>query len=251
MDLRYLDETQNASFDAEYHTPVEMQAKLARLDQITQGKPFDILDVGGGNGVFLDKILDRFPTAHGTLFDISPQLIGLNQPHPRKTLQMGNVELLDSQFPPQSFDVITLNWLLHHLVGSSYAACSENCHAALAKCRTLLRPDGVLVIAENMFDGFGPNNLPSRIIYMVTSIRAGWFVKISRKHFNTAGVGVCFRSTGEWRRLFQEADLATVYDDLGMVKNDLSLLRRAQFAMLALRQVSYRHFYLRAPEQGS
>ena len=92
MELLYLDESQNATFDNDYHSPIEMEAKLTRVKILVGETEFKILDVGGGNGRFLNSILDQFPSALGTLVDISPQLISLNHPHPRKTVTISSIE---------------------------------------------------------------------------------------------------------------------------------------------------------------
>lgn len=244
LNLLQLDESQNLTFDDDYHSQPEIADKLRRIKDLTGDAPFDILDVGGGNGRFLDTILDSFPLAHGTLLDISPRLLDLNRPHPRKTLKLTSVDSLDHAFPPQSFDVIMLNWLLHHLVSPGYAACSDNCRITLSACSRLLKPRGTIIVTENMFDGFGGNNLPSWIIYQITRIRAPWFVTLSRRFFNTAGVGVCFRSATAWRKVFHDSGLRTIFDDQGRVW-EIPTKRRMAHALLGIRGVSHRHFYLR------
>jgi ubiquinone/menaquinone biosynthesis C-methylase UbiE len=250
MELLYLDETQNATFDNEYHLPEEMECKLRRLELLYNEKAFTILDVGGGNGKFLDGLLSRFPPAKGTLIDISRQLLRLNRQHPRKALLICNVDSLDDEFPPNSFDVITLNWLLHHLVGPSYAACRDNCRIALLKCKSLLKIGGVIIITENMFEGIGESNLPSWMIYMITSVRSRWFVAMIRRWFHTAGVGVCFRSSQAWREVFHESGLEVIYDDLGHVW-DLTFPRKVMFTFLGIRQVAHRHFYLKVSDANT
>lgn len=243
LNLLQLDESQNLTFDADYHSPGELNLKLQRLRDLARRDDFSILDVGGGNGRFLDTILEVYPSAHGTLIDISPQLTALNRPHPRKTIRIGSVENLGAEFPEGSFDIIMMNWLLHHLVSPSYSECENNCKLTLHACRKLLKPNGTIVVTENMFDGFGGTNLPSWMIYMITRVRAPWFVARSRRFFNTAGVGVCFRSASSWRGIFRDAGLRIVHDDAGRVW-DLAPRHRLAAALLGLESVSHRHFFL-------
>lgn len=245
MELLYLDETQNATFDEDYHSEEEFAAKLKRLDAIVQQSEFYVLDVGGGNGRFLDSVLDHFPQARGTVLDVSRQLLSRNKPHPRKTLVHGSVDTLDTDFQEQSFDIITINWLLHHLVGPSYETCAENCRVTLQKCEKLLKPGGTIIVAENMFDGFAGCNLPSWLIYRITTLQASWFVPIARRFFNTAGVGVCFRSAKAWQQVFREAGLTIAQNDAGYLW-EMGFKRRVMFPMLAIQKVSHRHFYLTA-----
>jgi ubiquinone/menaquinone biosynthesis C-methylase UbiE len=243
LNLLQLDESQNITFDADYHTPDEMACKLQRLRGLTGNTAFDILDVGGGNGRFLDTILDTFPLAHGTLLDISPHLIGVNRPHPRKSIRLGSVEKLEREFTPHSFDLITMNWLLHHLVSPTYEACSANCRLTLEVCSKLLKPRGTIVVTENMFEGFGGTNLPSWVIYRITRMSAPWFVGVSRRFFNTAGIGVCFRSANAWRKVFSDAGLRIIYDDLNAW--EMPTNRKVAHVFLGVRGVAHRHFYLR------
>ena len=42
----------------------------------------------------------------------------------------------------RAFDCITVNWVLHHLVGKSYRTCWQNCLATLVCCKGLLKPNG-------------------------------------------------------------------------------------------------------------
>jgi hypothetical protein len=68
----------------------------------------------------------------------------------------------------------------------------QNRRATLEACRALLNPGCVIVAAENVFDGIAGANLPSWLIYQITSVRHPWFGRLFRRCFNTAGVGVCF-----------------------------------------------------------
>ncbi|MEJ1968054.1 MAG: class I SAM-dependent methyltransferase [Rhizomicrobium sp.] len=245
MELLYLEETQAAAFDKEFHSPAEMNAKYARFEQLAAGRPLRILDIGGGNGRFVDKLLDRFPDAQATVLDVSSTLLAANKPHPRKTLVMASVDTLPGGLNGETFDVITMNWLLHHLVGPTHEKCTENCISLLDKCRALLTPNGNIVVAENMYDGFAGTNIPSWLIYGITRIKAPLFVSVSRRFFNTAGVGVCFRSRGSWRRLFRQANYATAHEDDGYIWK-MTPVRRLSYALLGIQHVCHRHFYLRA-----
>lgn len=242
--LNYLDEAQNAAFDTEYHSAAELTEKIAAIARVTRDAPFSILDVGGGNGVFLDRLLESFPNATGTLVDISQGLLDKNAPNPRKRLILGSVDQLDALIGDETFDIITLNWLLHHLVNFRYDECRRNCVSMLSECRRRLKPNGRIIVAENMFNGFFGSNLPSWLIHRITTVRTGWFVALARRYFNTAGVGVCFRSHDGWRAVFADSELAVCDDRLGH-NWPISTPRRLAFAALGIADVSHRHFYLR------
>jgi ubiquinone/menaquinone biosynthesis C-methylase UbiE len=246
-DLRLLDETQNQAFDTDYHNPRELEEKLVRIAGYFMKPTLSFLDLGGGNGHFLDVLLNRFPRATGVLVDVSETLLRQNQPHPRKQLVKASVDQLPFGIK-STFDVITVNWLLHHLVGSSYQQSHSNAVNLLWKCKYLLSKRGVIVVTENMFEGILYSNLPSHLIFAITSTRVPWFAKLARRAFNTAGVGVCFNSHRAWRRIFHDAGLMIVQEQHGIVWQKPPL-ETAAMHCLGLTQVSTRHFYLQ-PAHG-
>ena len=111
-----------------------------------------MLDLGGGNGVFADQLIDRFPSSDVTILDISSNLLKKNRPSSRKKLINGSIEYMAEILEGHRFDCIAMNWVLHHLVGESYRGCWENClypYRARAGCataaggrRTRLAPPG-------------------------------------------------------------------------------------------------------------
>lgn len=116
----YLSEEQNASFNTEYHSKAELGDKLGTLSDYfgtRKNDPLRILDIGGGNGQFLDTVLNHFPNSIGALIDISPVLISANRPHARKSIIAGDVYKINELLEGQRFDIVFANWVLHHLVG--------------------------------------------------------------------------------------------------------------------------------------
>src|SRR4051794_4292286 len=84
-----LNETQNAVFDAEFHRPEELEVKFKSLDELSSDESFNVLDLGGGNGLFADQLLARFPKSTVTIIDISSVLLSRNNPSNRKELIHG------------------------------------------------------------------------------------------------------------------------------------------------------------------
>ena len=240
MEVLRLAEDQNARFDTEDHSAEELGDKIERVHKLLGREPRRILDIGGGNGRFLDAMLDAFPEAEGVNIDISKLLLDANRPHPRKTVIHGAIE---STPLPGTFDLITINFVLHHMVGRSYSACRRNCMAILAACRDALSPNGLIVVAEIMYDGVG--DIPGRMIYNITRINNPLVTPITRKFFNTAGVGVCFRSERAWRQLFgqvlhtRERALCTPWP--------MTVSRFLLLIIMMLRRQRHAHFYLTSP----
>lgn len=244
MDLAYLDEAQNATFDYEYHSADELEWKIRAIRESVGDGPYKILDVGGGNGAFLDKLLSVFPKSEGVLFDISRTLLERNTLNVRKRLVEGSVAHLSDFFLQEKFDVITANWLLHHLVGSSHASSVNNCVLFLEQCGNLLSDKGRILVAENMFEGLCGANVPSWIIFSITHIKTPWIVSITSKFFNTAGTGVCFNTKTAWKRIFESAGLVLCSETRGRIWQ-LSLRKRIAFYALGIRDVAHGHFCLR------
>ncbi len=246
-----LNEEQNRAFDAEFHSREELEAKFLLLERLNGDKPFHILDLGGGNGVFADQFLSHFSGSFATIVDVSASLLAKNRPSDQKELILGAIEHIPGLLAGRTFDYIAVNWVFHHLVGNSYRACWENCLHTLMQCKKLLKPNGMLLVTENMFDGYLRSNLPSHVIYAITATRWPWWVRFAKRFFNTAGVGVCFQSQRAWQQMFDQAGFDVVAFQQGLV---WSWLRRSfrgmAYHLLLVKSVSHGHFFLR-PRSGS
>ncbi|HEY2464420.1 MAG TPA: class I SAM-dependent methyltransferase [Steroidobacteraceae bacterium] len=244
MELGYLDESQNEAFDYEYHSEVELTGKLAFIRDVFPNGPGRILDIGGGNGKFMDRLLAEFPDAEGYLIDISQNLLDKNQPNPKKHLIHGSFEDLPKLLPGKTFDLVTINWVLHHLIGPSYRRSVENVEQALAMTSGMLSPQGLILVAENEYQGLLESNVPSHVIYTITRIRNPAFVGLARRYFNTAGVGVCFQSKRGWFNIFKRTGLRVDYY-LQNSRWKHGLKKRLMFLLLFLRVQRHGHFGLR------
>jgi ubiquinone/menaquinone biosynthesis C-methylase UbiE len=239
-----LGEEQNVAFHQEFHSPEELESKFALLEEWMNDKPFNVLDLGGGNGIFADRLLARFPKSSVTILDISPFLLAQNRPSDRKELIHDSIENMGNILAGRTFDCITLNWVLHHLIGNSYRTCRENCLDTLIRCKVILKPKGKVLVAENMFDGYLKSNLPSFIIYTIAATKWPWFVQLTKRYFNTAGVGVCFQSQRAWQNMFAQAGFHVASFQRGLVWWWLSSFPGVLIHLLFVRSVSHGHFFL-------
>ncbi|MCX7934302.1 MAG: class I SAM-dependent methyltransferase [Planctomycetota bacterium] len=197
-----LQDYQLETFDQEYITHRRWQPVKRCIDRDFPDGQFTFLDVGGGNGLFADRILEFYPKAQGVVYDISHLLLSRNKPHPRKHLRQDSAEHL-AHLKGEKFDLICANWLLHHLVGKTYQQSRTNIERALRDMRNLLNERGRISIYENIYNGILFDALPSRIVYFLTSAKA---IKslIRWAGANTAGVGVCFLSYPQWLNVFTQ-----------------------------------------------
>lgn len=243
--LKKLSDEQLISFNKEYVRGSRWDALLANIQRDFPDGRFRFCDIGGGNGVLADRLLEHFPHARGVVLDNSRLLLHKNQPHPRKTLLCTSADTIDA-LPRGQFDLVFLNWVLHHLVSPSYHATTSNQAQALQQAVELLAPGGRLAVYENLYEGVLFENLPGYLIFQLTSMRA--LAGITRRFgANTAGIGVCFRSQRSWERLLSEAGLFVVTCSVDPRPWRFSRFRKT---MLHIRQVRAGLFWARRANAG-
>jgi SAM-dependent methyltransferase len=239
--VRKLDDTQAAAFNEDYAEGGRWDAVKACIDRDFAGGDFSFLDIGGGNGRFADRLLLRYPNARGTVLDNSQVLLALNVPNERKDLICKSVESVSDI--KDRFDLISVHWLLHHLVGESYSQTRRNQMRTLRALRALLTPRGRISVFENMYQGWVREGLPGWLSYHITSARRiAWVV--SRMGANTAGVGVCFLSKREWLTTFHETGLEVL--SYAEPDNWVWPLRLEWRILLHLKHIRVGHVWLRA-----
>lgn len=237
--LRKLSDEQVEAFDREYVDADRLARVRSHIDADFPDGRFSFLDVGGGNGRFADQLLATYPQSRGTVLDNSETLLARNQQDPRKALRLGSagdLDALDGQF-----DLLSMHWLLHHLVGDSYGETRANQCRALGSLRRLLTGRGRVSVFENDYVGWAPDPLPTYLIYAITASKR--LAPVARAlGANTAGVGVCFNSHEGWRRLIERAGLCLVDHS----EPDRWQRRIPWYAKLALglRDVRVGHYWL-------
>jgi len=199
-ELKQLSEDQLETFNTEYVNGVFWDTVVNRIDKYFPTGKFTFLDVGGGNGVFTDRILKYYPQSEAILLDNAPNLIEINTQHPRKTIIMDSVENLENYLDTYKIDIVFINWVLHHLVSNTYKKTRSN----IINTLSIIKRDKqikYLAVFENMYNGIIIDSLPSRMIYQITSLKS--IKQLARKMgANTAGIGVSFLSKKMWIELF-------------------------------------------------
>lgn len=203
---RVLSDEQASAFDFEILDEELWSVLKPVLTQQLTGPSKHILDVGGGNGMFVDRVLEAFPTTEATLVEPAPNLVKANRPNPRKTVLQSTFQQVGLR-DAKPVDVVVFNWVLHHFVVDSYKATTQTQCDALILARKMLKPGGRLIVFEQLYNGSKIDDLPGRIIYGLTSQRR-LAPLTARLGANTAGVGVCFHSERGWRELFARAGLS-------------------------------------------
>jgi Methyltransferase domain len=205
--MKQLDDSQLETFDTEYVNDRLWKSITEKIDRDFPDGDFSFLDVGGGNGVFTDRLLGYYPNSKGTVLDNAQLLLDRNKTNSRKTIICDSVENLNGI--DNKYDLIFFNWLLHHLIGNSYSETRKNMSNALQAVIPLLTPIGRVSIFENMYDGLVIDGLPGRLIFTLTSSKAiaGFTKKMGA---NTAGIGVCFLSQKQWIKTISKTGLKSL-----------------------------------------
>ena len=237
--LKKLADDQLATFDTDYVGGQRWDSLKAFMDAHFADRPVRVLDIGGGNGVFADKLLEAFPHASVTVLDNAEVLLDQNKPNPRKRLLLSSVEDVSQQLNGELYDLITINWVLHHLVQDGYQPTADGVTETLVTLQENLAPNGMLSIFENLYDGALVDGLPSKAIFHLTSLQIAALAPLFRRlGANTAGVGVCFRSDKQWKQIFDASGLSleseTFCDNL-----QVSPIKRMALLLKPIRVVHY------------
>jgi len=168
-----------------------------------------ILDIGGASGHFALEVKEYFAdkncevivvdnTAFDTWGEFSNKI---------KFIQ-SSADNLDTFFGENTFDLIFVNRLFHHLVRESWKKTIDGISSIMGKIYKILKNDGQLCITDHFYNGLVFDNICSKIIYMASSSTFKPIMKICKKIGSlSAGVGVCFLSYNMWLKLLSENNL--------------------------------------------
>ena len=202
--IAVLTNDQVAAFDFEQISDERWLPLATLIDRDFADGKFTVLDVGGGNGAFADRVLSAYPDSLGVVLDNSDLLLRRNKPNSRKTLIHESVAELGTM--GRHFDLVCAHWVLHHMVGSSYARTRANQAAVVESLAGTLTDRGRICVFENNYAGLLGPDIPGYLIYQLTASRV--LAPITRRFgANTAGVGVCFQSRRQWEQKFRSAGL--------------------------------------------
>lgn len=234
------------AFNVEYVQKQQWEHIRRLLDRDFPEGRFDFLDVGGGNGLFADRLLEQYPGSRGVVLDISEYLLGQNQPHPRKILVHDTVANVAARMRGKQFDLVCLNWVLHHFVGDTYSGSKQNMVAVLKAIAPLLSAQGRISVFENLYNGIVMDDFPSVLVYHLTGSK--WLAPlVKRMGANTAGTGVCFLSKKRWLEKFAKAGLEV----LSAHEDEQWAVPWALKAVLNVHHLSYGHFWCRVPSEDA
>ena len=204
-----VDELAMGRFDQDYIDDALLD-RLVEAVAAVRPEVARIADFGGGNGRFLDRLLSRMPRAHGTNYEISAHLRSLNAAPPRKELVATSFLSLDRH---SQYDLVLMNWVLHHLVGKDLPATKQLIADAAAVAYDVLKPGGVLVVSENLLQSSFRAGISSAALFMVTRSRLlRPIVSRMRDGKAVAGVGIYYMSETELGSVLARFEPVTNFD---------------------------------------
>ncbi len=125
----------------------------------------DICEFGGGAGQLLNEIRKSCPNANLTNVEI---IGGYKRFMVSKKIKFIVSSVLDSKLSNNSFDVIMMRNVLHHLIGKNLKETSENQKRALTELKRLIRPGGSIFIEELT----NPSAAACILIYLLTKLNS-------------------------------------------------------------------------------
>ncbi len=196
-----VDEQSIERFDQDYISDDSLD-RLLKVILAVNPQIDEVADFGGGNGRLLDRLLKRLPHAHGTNYEISKHLRSLNAHSPRKTVSAESFLVIDAH---AKFDLILINWVLHHLVGNSLSITLQLIRSATEVAARALKPGGLIVVSENLIQSTFSERFASAALFKVTGSRLLKPV-ISRMRDGAAiaGVGIYYMSEPQLHAMFPE-----------------------------------------------
>lgn len=108
-------------------------------------KKLEICEFGGGAGQLLNEIRKSYSNVDLTNVEIIDEYKRFMV---SKKIKYVISSVLNSKFPDNSFDIILMRDVLHHLIGKNLKETAENQKHALKELKRLIRPGGAIFIEE-------------------------------------------------------------------------------------------------------
>lgn len=114
-----------------------------------------LLDIGGGNGSNIARILQKYPEMRGILFDL-PHVVERSQAHIQQAGLVDRCQLISGSFfesVPEGADVYFMRHIIHDWDDEKSLTILRNCHAAMQDNGKLLVVDSVIPAGNDPFAG--------------------------------------------------------------------------------------------------
>lgn len=151
-----------------YHRdPAVYQSILAHIQQSKSKGELHILDVGCGDGSFIESAIMTGLTGRFIGIDLSWSMITMaNKKLKTKTVQLLVADAFNIPLKEDiKFDIIHIDSVLHHLIGKTRSQSMQMVERLLKKLITLLSKDGIFVVEEMYYRSYISPRITSTIIF--------------------------------------------------------------------------------------
>ena len=178
-------------------------------------KSIEICEFGGGAGQLLNEIQKSNPKILCTNVEIINNYKNLLVSKKIKFV-LGSV--LSSKLPDNSFDILIMRDVLHHLIGRNYKETIENQRLALNELKRIVRPDGAVFLDELT----NTSRIACRLIYFFSRINSKIRIRFI-SFYVTPNTIVSFLTTDKFSKLCTEifGQKNMLFKKIARVKTDL------------------------------
>jgi len=155
-----------------------------------------ICEFGGGAGQLLNEIGKFYPKADL----INVELIGEYKRYMvSKKIKLVISSVLNSKLPNNSFDIILMRNVLHHLIGKNLEETAENQRRALLELKRLIKPGGAVFIEELT----NSSAVVCMLLYLLTKLNSKIRLRFFSFYINPNAI-VYFFTPGRLSNLYVE-----------------------------------------------
>ena len=136
----------------------------AHPEWLAERQPLQICEFGGGGGVLLAQLHEQLGERVALY---NAELVAGYQAHQAvDAIHFLRASVLDSGLPDGRFDVVMMRFVLHHLIGKTWAQARENQAVALREMYRLVSPGGLILIQEQVVQPA----LACRLVYWLSRL---------------------------------------------------------------------------------
>ena len=135
-------------------------------------QPLEICEFGGGGGVLLAQLHAQL--GERVVLHNAELVEGYRAHQADDTIHFLRASILDSGLPDARFDVVMMRFVLHHLIGKTWAQARANQAQALREMYRLVKPGGLVLIQEQVVQPA----LACRLVYWLSRLASALKLQI-------------------------------------------------------------------------